>query len=192
MAGNRDGRARTITGSAMSGRPAPLSSRPAADQHGNGPLQVDVSYGLPRRGLPAATSFRRWAAAALAGGHHTGPATLAIRLVDEAEGRALNHDFRGRDQATNVLSFPAGMPEGLPPGIILPLGDIALCAPVIATEAAGQGKLLRHHYAHLTIHGVLHLLGHDHDNDEAAAAMEALETALLAGLGIPDPYRDRP
>ena len=109
--------------------------------------------------MPAAPSFRRWVEAALAGARRRKSATLAIRLVDQDEGRALNHDYRGKDYATNVLSFPAE----LPPGVPLPLiGDLAICAHVVAREAHEQGKPLRDHYAHLTVHGVLHLLGFDH------------------------------
>ena len=110
---------------------------------------------------------------------------LSIRIVDIAEGRALNRDYRGKDYATNVLSFPAE----LPPGVSLPLiGDLAICAPVVAREAAEQGKDPRDHWAHMTVHGVLHLLGYDHIQDSEAEAMEALETRILAGLGIADPY----
>lgn len=148
-------------------------------------LAIHVGYGLPRTGLPAANAFRRWAAAALAGARRRRPAEVSIRLVDKDEGRTLNRDYRGKDYATNVLSFPAE----LPPGIELPLlGDIVLCAPVVAREAQAQGKPLRHHYAHLTVHGILHLLGHDHGAEPEAARMEALETRILAGLGIADPY----
>lgn len=147
---------------------------------------VHVGYALPRTGLPAAASFRRWVAAALAGAGHRGAAELSIRLVDAEEGRALNRRYRGKDRATNVLSFPAE----LPPGVPLPLlGDIVLCAPVIAAEATAQGKPLRDHHAHLTVHGVLHLLGHEHEGEAAAQAMETLETRILAGLGTADPYR---
>lgn len=149
---------------------------------------LHVGYALPRAGLPAAASYRRWVAAALAGAGHRRPAELSIRLVDADEGRALNRQYRGKDRPTNVLSFPAELPPGVPVPL---LGDIVLCAPVIAAEAAAQGKPLRDHHAHLTVHGVLHLLGHGHDDDTAAAAMEALETRILAGLGLPDPYRSR-
>ncbi|MBX3725992.1 MAG: rRNA maturation RNase YbeY [Xanthomonadales bacterium] len=149
---------------------------------------VHVGYALPRAGLPAAASYRRWVAAALAGAGHRRKAELAIRLVDADEGRALNRQYRGKDRATNVLSFPAELPPGIPVPL---LGDIVLCAPVIAAEAAAQGKPPRDHHAHLTVHGVLHLLGHDHDDAAAATAMEALETRILAGLGLPDPYRSR-
>jgi probable rRNA maturation factor len=150
-----------------------------------GPLQLDVSvsYGLPRAGLPAAVSFRRWAAAAAKG--RIKRADLAIRVVDEKEGRALNRHYRGKDYATNVLSFPVELPEG----VTLPLlGDLVICAPVVAKEAQQQGKPLAAHYAHLTIHGVLHLLGLDHENPREADAMEQIERDILASLGLPDPY----
>ncbi|MFC6842007.1 rRNA maturation RNase YbeY [Xanthomonas theicola] len=150
-------------------------------------LDVGVSYALPRAGLPAAASFRKWVAAALNG--RIREADLAIRLVDAKEGRALNHHYRGKDYATNVLSFPAELPEGLPKGIKLPLlGDLVICAPVVAREAAEQDKPLNAHYAHLTVHGVLHLLGWDHEDDKEADAMEQLEREILADLGVDDPY----
>ncbi len=152
-----------------------------------GPIQLDVgiSYGLPRVGLPAPVSFRRWATAACTG--RILRADLAIRLVDTKEGRALNRHYRGKDYATNVLSFPAELPEG----VNLPLlGDLVICAPVVAREAREQGKKLNAHYAHLTIHGVLHLLGLDHEDEREAEAMEQIERELLAGLGIDDPYLD--
>ncbi len=150
-------------------------------------LDVGVSYALPRAGLPAAASFRKWVAAALKG--RIREADLAIRLVDDKEGRSLNHHYRGKDYATNVLSFPAELPEGLPKGVKLPLlGDLVICAPVVAREAAEQGKPLNAHYAHLTVHGVLHLLGWDHEDDKEADAMEQLEREILADLGVVDPY----
>ncbi len=148
-------------------------------------LELGVSYGLPRRGLPAATSFRRWVSASLTG--RIKHADLALRVVDVDEGLALNRHFRGKDYPTNVLSFPAELPEG----VNLPiLGDIVLCAPVVAREAAEQGKVLHHHYAHLTVHGVLHLLGFEHEDAREAEVMEQLERDILASLGINDPYRD--
>jgi len=146
---------------------------------------VHLGYAVPRAGLPSAVSFRRWVEAALRGAKRRKPAELAIRIVDIDEGRALNRDYRGKDYATNVLSFPAE----LPPGVVLPLiGDLAICAPVVLREATEQGKAARDHWAHLTIHGVLHLLGYDHIEDSEAQTMEALETRILAGLGIADPY----
>lgn len=152
-----------------------------------GPIQLDVSvsYGLPRAGLPAAVSFRRWVAAACEG--RIRKADLAIRIVDNKEGKALNRHYRGKDYATNVLSFPAELPEGVELALPL-LGDLVICAPVVVREAQEQGKTLTAHYAHLTIHGVLHLLGLDHDNEQEAEAMEILEREILADLGIEDPY----
>ena len=150
-----------------------------------GPIHLDVavSYAAPRAGVPASTSFRKWVAAALKG--RIREADLAIRIMDEREGQALNRHYRGKDYATNVLSFPAELPEG----VKLPLlGDLVICAPVVAREAAEQGKPVAAHYAHLTVHGVLHLLGWDHEHDKDAEAMEQLEREVLAELGLPDPY----
>ncbi|MGO1003431.1 rRNA maturation RNase YbeY [Lysobacter sp. Hz 25] len=156
-----------------------------------GPIRLDVSinYGVPRKGLPAANSFRKWVAAALEG--RIREADLAIRVVDNKEGRSLNRHYRGRDYATNVLSFPADMPEGLPEGVRLPLlGDLVICAPVVAREAREQKKALNDHYAHLTVHGTLHLLGWDHEDEREAECMEQLEREILASLGIADPYTE--
>lgn len=150
------------------------------------PIDLHLSCAAPRRGVPAAVSFRRWAEAALVGARHRKPVEISIRIVGPREGRALNHRYRDRDYATNVLSFPAELPRG----VKLPLlGDIVICASVVAREAREQGKPARDHYAHLTVHGVLHLLGFDHQDDKDAAKMEALETRVLAGLGIGDPYK---
>ena len=154
-------------------------------------LEVSVSYALPRAGLPAAVSFRRWVAAALEG--RIREADLAVRIVDEKEGRALNRHYRGKDYATNVLSFPADIAEGvkMPKGVKMPLlGDLVICAPVVAREASEQQKALNAHYAHLTVHGTLHLLGWDHEDEREAECMEQLEREILAGLGIADPYTE--
>jgi probable rRNA maturation factor len=156
-----------------------------------GPVRLDVSvgYAVPRAGLPSAVSFRKWVAAALA--NRIREADLAVRIVGAREGRALNRHYRGQDHATNVLSFPADIAEGIkiPKGVVMPLlGDLVLCAPVIAKEAREQKKLLLAHYAHLTVHGALHLLGWDHDDERDAECMEQLEREILAGLGIEDPY----
>ncbi|WP_266159083.1 rRNA maturation RNase YbeY [Dyella silvatica] len=159
-------------------------TRPAAASALPSPI-VHVGYAVPRAGLPAAASFRRWVEAALRGAKRHKLAELSIRIVDASEGQALNRDYRDKNYPTNVLSFPAE----LPPGMRLPLiGDLAICAPVVAREAAEQGKPARDHWAHLTVHGVLHLLGYDHLEPTEAEAMEALETRILAGLGIADPY----
>jgi probable rRNA maturation factor len=155
-------------------------------------LEVAVGYATARAGVPAATSFRRWVAAALKG--RIREADLAIRVVGEDEGRALNRHYRGKDYATNVLSFPAELPEGvkLPKGVTMPLmGDIVICAPVVAREAQEQSKSVNAHYAHLTVHGALHLLGMDHEDEREAEYMEQLEREILSELGIEDPYRVR-
>src|SRR3990167_8896304 len=113
---------------------------------------------------------------------------LTIRMVDEPEGRELNNTWRHKDYATNVLSFPADVTDGL---LDIPLlGDLVICVPVVEREAAEQGKSLEAHWAHLVIHGCLHLLGYDHIDDAEAEEMEALEQNLLAELGHPDPYAD--
>ena len=157
-----------------------------------GPVRLDVAvgYGVPRTGVPAAVSFRRWVAAALDG--RIREADLAIRIVGSKEGRALNRHYRGKDYATNVLSFPAEIAEGvkMPKGVKMPLlGDLVICAPVVAREAKEQKKPLAAHYAHLTVHGALHLLGWDHEDEREAEAMEQLEREILAELGIADPYQ---
>ena len=133
---------------------------------------------VPPRGIPAPASLRAFASAAGAEG------ALCLRLVDAEESRALNHRFRGKDRPTNVLSFPANSPLVEEPE----LGDILLCAPVIAAEAAEQGKPVRAHWAHMVVHGVLHLRGYDHIDDDEARVMEAAERRILAGLGFADPY----
>ena len=157
-----------------------------------GPVRLDVAvgYAVPRTGVPAAVSFRRWVAAALDG--RIREADLAIRIVGNKEGRALNHHYRGKDYATNVLSFPVEIAEGvkMPKGVKMPLlGDLVICAPVVAREAKEQKKPLTAHYAHLTVHGALHLLGWDHEDEREAEAMEQLEREILAELGIADPYQ---
>ena len=148
-------------------------------------LEVGVSYAAPRGGIPASMSFRRWVEAALQGTRHRKHAELSIRIVGAREGRVLNRQYRGKDYATNVLSFPVELPRGVASPL---LGDLVICAPVVAREAREQRKAPRDHYAHLTVHGVLHLLGFDHQNERDAARMETLETRILAKLGIADPY----
>ena len=148
-------------------------------------LEVGVSYAAPRRGVPASASFRRWVEAALHGARHRKPAELSIRIVGVREGHALNRQYRGKDYATNVLSFPVELPHGVASPL---LGDLVICAPVVMREAREQHKASRDHYAHLTVHGVLHLLGFDHQNERDAVRMEALEIRILATLGVADPY----
>ena len=145
-------------------------------------MTVHVQFACRTRGIPDARRIRHWARAALADRRNRTEVT--VRVVSAREGRALNKRWRGLPHATNVLSFPA-LDLALAPGA---LGDIAVCAPVVAREAKAQGKTPAAHWAHLVIHGVLHLLGHDHESRHDAAVMEALEIRILAGLGFPDPY----
>jgi len=140
-------------------------------------LDLSLQYACNRKGLPLRVDFVRWARAALAGGGQ-----ITIRLVDADEGRVLNNDYRGKDYATNVLSFPYDTEPVV-------TGDLVICPAVVAREAAEQNKPLAAHYAHLTVHGMLHLQGRDHETDEDAQAMEDEEREILAALGYPDPYR---
>jgi probable rRNA maturation factor len=139
-------------------------------------LSLAVQYAAKSDATPTRRQFRRWVAAAL-----QGDAEIALRLVDETEGRELNRDYRSKDYATNVLTFPLDDDPML-------MGDIVLCIPVVEKEAAEQGKSMDAHYAHLTVHGVLHLQGYDHETDADAEEMEALETQIVTGLGYPPPY----
>lgn len=138
--------------------------------------EVSIQYGVPRKGLPSATRFRQWAQATL-----RRRVTVTLRIVDEDEGRTLHRNYRNRDYPTNVLTFVYSMGEPL-------AGDIALCAPVIAREAQAQHIALAAHYAHLTVHGLLHLQGYDHMDDRGAADMEARESCIMQALGFADPY----
>ncbi len=151
-------------------------------------LELDLQV-ASERPLPTEADFRRWCELALR--QRTADSELTIRLVDEEEGRELNHTWRHKDYPTNVLSFPAEVPDG-PGGVPLLdiplLGDLVICAPVVEREAAEQGKTAEAHWAHMVIHGCLHLLGYDHIEDEEAEEMEALERDLLLELGHPDPY----
>jgi probable rRNA maturation factor len=141
-------------------------------------LELALQYAAPRAGLPARASVAAWLRAALARA-----ARITVRFVGAAEGRRLNRDFRRRDYATNVLTFAYGAARGSALE-----GDIVLCAPVVAREARAQGKALRAHYAHLAVHGALHLQGHDHEGPRAAASMEARERRIMRQLGFGDPY----
>jgi probable rRNA maturation factor len=145
-----------------------------------------VSYGLPPNGLPNANAFQGWVAAAAYGRRKA--VEVSIHVADGPEGQALNLKYRHKDYPTNVMSFQAELPEGVDVPLI---GDVVLCAPVIAKEAHDQGKTLEQHYAHLTVHGVLHLLGLDHETVAEARAMEAAEIQVLESIGIPDPYGAR-
>ena len=153
------------------------------------PTELEVQRATTLAGVPNDDQFQLWVDAALAG--KPNPFTLTIRIVDEAEAQRFNREYRNKDYATNVLSFPAELPEGLPADIRQSqMGDLLICAPVVAREAAEQRRAETDHWAHLTIHGVLHLLGYDHEQADEAVVMESLETEILAKLGISDPYQD--
>lgn len=145
-------------------------------------LSLAVQYVSAAQPLPTRAQFRRWAQASL---QH--PLSLTLRIVDEDEGRSLNRDYRGKDYATNVLTFVYDDVATLSPDAVR-YGDVVICAPVVEKEAAEQHKDLVAHYAHLTLHAMLHLQGYDHENDEDAARMEALETQLMLKLHFLDPY----
>jgi probable rRNA maturation factor len=144
---------------------------------------IEVQYAVAGDTLPSPEAIRRWVSHALQ--DRGDDVQLVVRLVDEAEMTALNQRYRGKAGVTNVLSFPYESMPGVSSGL---LGDIVVCAPVVAEEAVRQGKSLDAHWAHLVIHGVLHLQGYDHHHDPDAYRMETLETELLAGLGFADPY----
>jgi probable rRNA maturation factor len=140
-------------------------------------LSMAVQYASAARNLPTRAQLRRWVLAAL-----QRDVSMTLRIVDEAEGRKLNKSYRGKDYATNVLTFVYDDAGSL-------YGDVVICAPVAEKEAHEQHKDLMAHYAHLAIHGALHLQGYDHENDADAEAMETLETAIMLKLKCTDPYR---
>lgn len=149
-------------------------------------LSLAVQYASENPDLPTRAQFRRWIKAAL-----LRDANVTLRIVDEPEGRELNRNYRGKDHATNVLTFVYDDCDGqsLPVGSDVLCGDVVICAPVVEREAAAQNKGFLAHYAHLAIHATLHLQGYDHDDDAQAAEMETLETALMLKLRYPDPYQ---
>ena len=151
-----------------------MSARPAVFRDRR--LSLTVQYGVRGRGVPTPAQLRRWARAALERDAH-----VTVRIVGDAEARSLNRAFRGKDRPTNVLTFVMSDEPRL-------AGDLALCAPLIAREARAQRKTAAAHYAHLVVHGVLHLQGYDHGNARDARVMEQLETRIVTRLGYPDPY----
>jgi probable rRNA maturation factor len=141
-------------------------------------FKLMVQYATNSTDVPTRPQFRRWVKAAL-----MQESEIVLRIVDEAEGYELNHQFRNKDYATNVLTFVYDDTQPL-------TGDIVLCAPVVSQEAQQQHKNLTAHYAHLTVHGILHLQGYDHIEEAEAVVMEQLETQILARLGYDDPYTE--
>jgi probable rRNA maturation factor len=146
-------------------------------------MRLELQLAVHDEAVPPASDFKRWAREALKGRRRD--AELVVRIVGLAESAELNERFRGKTGPTNVLSFPFQAP---PPAQTTLLGDLVICAPLVRREAAEQGKDLRAHWAHLLVHGVLHLLGHDHAEPAEAERMESLERRMLQALGFPDPY----
>ncbi|MDX1517972.1 MAG: rRNA maturation RNase YbeY [Woeseiaceae bacterium] len=151
--------------------------------------RVDVQVAATGDGIPDTATIRRWVRRALAEAGAAGEPEVSVRVVDKAEMQSLNRQYRDRDRPTNVLSFPAGPLAGLPAGEAGPLGDIVVCAAVVADEATEQHKPLAEHWAHMLVHGTLHLLGYDHEGTDEAEEMESLEARILELSGISNPYR---
>lgn len=145
-------------------------------------IDIAVQFATRKPVVPRAGEIRTWVKAALGDHAH---AQLTVRIVDEQEGRVLNERWRGKADATNVLSFPCTGLDQIAPEL---LGDIVICAPVVAREAEEQDKCIAAHWAHMVIHGTLHLLGHDHQKPSQARRMEQLEAELLMKFGFADPY----
>lgn len=145
---------------------------------------IDLQVASEAKDLPSEAQFQQWLSTTLA---HLGrdSGEITVRIVDEEESQQLNHDYRGKDKPTNVLSFPFEAPPGIELDL---LGDLVICAAVVAREAEQQNKPLYHHWAHMTIHGILHLLGYDHIEQDDAEQMESVEIAILNQLAIDDPY----
>jgi probable rRNA maturation factor len=151
-------------------------------------LQLDVQIAVEKENnLPTEEQLNQWVRVALMKRTKHEEPELTIRIVDEAESQELNNDYRGKDKPTNVLSFPFEAPAHVP---IPLLGDLIICKQVVEREAIEQGKSLTSHWAHMTVHGCLHLLGYDHIEDEEAEEMEAIERTVMNELGFEDPYRD--
>ena len=147
---------------------------------------LDLQIASEHSGIPEAECFQTWIDCVMAE-QNMDVQEITIRVVDEQESRELNHQYRDKDKPTNVLSFPFEAPPGVEMNL---LGDLVVCAQVVEKEAIEQNKPLSHHWAHMIVHGALHLLGFDHIDDNDAQEMEGLEIALLAKLGIDDPYQD--
>ena len=146
---------------------------------------IDLQLATEHEHCPTLSQLSKWVDATLASTEAIPASELTIRIVDKEESRSLNHQYRGIDKSTNVLSFPFDAPPGIELNL---LGDLVICAPVVEKEAKEQGKSQISHWAHLVIHGTLHLLGYDHIEDDEAEEMESLETELMQGMGFEDPY----
>jgi probable rRNA maturation factor len=154
-------------------------------------VTADVQVACNDPDIPAPDDIQTWITAAIeqSGRQPGGDVDVAVRVVDADEIRTLNRLYRDKDRPTNVLSFPAGEIAGLPAGEPVMLGDVVVCASVVADEAREQGKALADHWAHMMVHGTLHLLGFDHENEVGAEEMEAMEVRILASQNVTDPYQ---
>ncbi len=148
--------------------------------------QIDIENNSQSKTIPSIEKCEVWIAAVL-NNQQIDEAEVSIYIVDEDESQELNSQYRGKEKPTNILSFPADIPEEV--GIPL-LGDLVICAPVVEREAQEQQKTVDAHWAHMLVHGSLHLLGYDHIEDDEAELMEALETTIITGLGFSAPYED--
>ena len=151
-------------------------------------LRVEVQRADLDDFAPDDDFIRTWVSRALEAAGASPHAEISVRVVDAKEMRVLNRDYRNKEKPTNVLSFPAGPVAGLPDAEPVPIGDIVVCAEVVGAEAAAQSKPLQDHWAHILVHGTLHLLGFDHIENDEAAAMEGLEIRILGAYGVADPY----
>ena len=154
--------------------------------------QVDVQFAVDDESIPTADDIAIWVNRAINAAGRSGKREVSVRVVGADEMQQLNSEFREQDKPTNVLSFPAGDLTGLPDEAERPLGDIVVCAAVVAAEAEQQEKTQSDHWAHMIVHGTLHLLGFDHENDSDAAAMESLEIRIMTDHGIASPYGESP
>lgn len=162
-------------------------------------FNLDLQVACEAPNLPAESDFQHWLTAAFTLEAETNgrakalaqPFDITVRIVEPAESQALNNDYRGKNKPTNVLSFPFEMPEGIEGLELSILGDLVICADVVAKEATEQKKTLGSHWAHMVVHGGLHLLGYDHIKEFEAQEMEALEVDILSQLGVEDPYQVR-
>lgn len=146
-------------------------------------LKINLQVVSDAKNIPTKTDFKRWIKAALPKTDQT--IEVTVRIVDSEEIKSLNNYYRGKNKATNVLAFPFAVPKGIDSQL---LGDLVICAPIVEKEAIKQNKFAQAHWAHLTIHGILHLLGYEHDTDKNAAIMETKEIACLQQLGFTNPY----
>jgi probable rRNA maturation factor len=152
-------------------------------------VRIEVQRATDEGSTPDDAFVVAWITRAIGAAGEAAVSEVSVRIVDADEIQALNRDYRDKDWPTNVLSFPAGDVAGLPDDEPAPLGDIVVCASVVRDESAAQGKAILDHWAHMLVHGALHLLGHDHESEAEAEAMETLEARILEAHGIGDPYK---